>query len=130
MQEEEERGAEEEAQEEEDGGRARVRSKELFGEWQTEAWAPPAVVDGKVPVNAHGNWELWTPAHLPEGAEHLDAPRAAEVAAALGIHYARAFLGSGPRLPPAAPAARRARCVPRDAALRAWALAWGRAVSR
>lgn len=128
QEEEEEGGAEEEAEEEEDGGRARVRGrKELFGEWQTEAWAPPAVVDGRVPVNAHGNWELWTPAHLPEGAEHLDAPRAAEVAAALGIHYARAFLGSGPRLLPAPPAARRAT---RDAALRARALAWGRAGSR
>ena len=111
MQEEEEGGAEEEAEEEEDGGRARVRGrKELFGEWQTEAWAPPAVVDGRVPVNAHGNWELWTPAHLPEGAAHLDAPRAAEVAAALGIHYARAFLGSGPRLPPAPPAVDSVSC--------------------
>ena len=27
----------------------------LFGEWQTEAYRPPHVVNGVVPTNAYGN---------------------------------------------------------------------------
>jgi len=43
----------------------------LFGEWQTEAYQPPWVVDGKVPRNQFGRQDVFTPAMVPIGGTHL-----------------------------------------------------------
>jgi hypothetical protein len=32
----------------------------LFGRWQVQRHVPVPLVDGQVPVNAHGNFELWS----------------------------------------------------------------------
>lgn len=43
----------------------------LFGEWQTEPYQPPYVVDGKVPRNEYGRQDVFTPAMVPIGGSHL-----------------------------------------------------------
>ena len=43
----------------------------LFGLWQTTLYKPPPVVNGKIPRNSYGNWELWTRGHTPAGSVHL-----------------------------------------------------------
>ena len=64
-----------------------------YGEWQTYAWEPPPVENGKIPVNSHGNWEVWTNAHVPRGAVHIDVPRVDQTAGLLGIPFVRAVVG-------------------------------------
>jgi hypothetical protein len=32
----------------------------LYGRWQVQRHVPVPLVDGQVPVNAHGNFELWS----------------------------------------------------------------------
>lgn len=43
----------------------------LFGEWQTESYQPPYVVDGRVPRNEYGRQDVFTPAMVPIGGTHL-----------------------------------------------------------
>ena len=65
-----------------------------YGLWQTQEWTPPAVSDeGKVPENSYGNWEVWSPAHVPNGAVHLRLPRIALSAKTLGMHFVPALVG-------------------------------------
>ncbi|MAJ97021.1 MAG: hypothetical protein CMI56_00205 [Parcubacteria group bacterium] len=64
-----------------------------YGEWQTYAWNPPPVQNGEIPTNSHGNWEVWTSAHVPHGAVHIDIPRIHQTAALLNIPFVRAVVG-------------------------------------
>jgi hypothetical protein len=32
----------------------------LYGHWQVQRHVPVPLVDGQVPLNAHGNFELWS----------------------------------------------------------------------
>jgi hypothetical protein len=45
----------------------------LFGEWQTEPFTPPPYNGGPLPLNAHGNFELWRgdTRFLPAGLVYL-----------------------------------------------------------
>lgn len=43
----------------------------LFGEWQTEPYQPPWVVDGRVPRNDYGRQDVFTPDMVPIGGTHL-----------------------------------------------------------
>jgi xeroderma pigmentosum group C-complementing protein len=43
----------------------------LFGEWQTEPYQPPWVVDGRVPRNDYGRQDVFTSAMVPIGGTHL-----------------------------------------------------------
>ncbi|KAL3665337.1 hypothetical protein V7S43_009377 [Phytophthora oleae] len=65
----------------------------LFGLWQTTGFESPSLVDGCVPKNQYGNIEIWSPAHIPEGAIHLRLPRIDTIAEALGIDFAPAVVG-------------------------------------
>ena len=65
----------------------------LYGEWQTDLYVPPAVVDGVVPKNDKGSWEMWTAAHLPRGAAHVTLPGAEQIARKLGLDFSRALTG-------------------------------------
>ena len=80
-------GEEEEEEEEEEG------EVFLYGEWQTEPWDPPAAKDGVVPKNDRGNVDLHGAALPPPGTVHVNLPRIARVARALGIDYASALVG-------------------------------------
>jgi xeroderma pigmentosum group C-complementing protein len=68
---------------------------ELFGEWQTTAYQPPAAQDGAVPRNAFGNWELWggDARFLPAGCAHLSAPYIAGTARDCGVDCVEAVVG-------------------------------------
>eukprot|EP00053_Salpingoeca_punica_P015595 m.144064 g.144064 ORF g.144064 m.144064 type:complete len:724 (-) comp16757_c0_seq1:457-2628(-) len=70
-----------------------VEDVDLFGEWQTTDYVPPAVVDGIVPKNEFGHVDLFTPAMLPSGGAFLDDVRYVKVAALLGVSCARAVSG-------------------------------------
>lgn len=66
----------------------------LYGKWQTEVWTPPPVsAEGRVPRNEFGNWEVWSPGHVPRGAVHLQLPNVRKAAAHLGVDYVRAVCG-------------------------------------
>ena len=66
---------------------------EIFGEWQTERYKPPVVVDGKIPRNAYGNVDLFHPDMLPIGAVHLKLPGLNRVATELGVDCVPACIG-------------------------------------
>ncbi|KAF9953390.1 hypothetical protein BGZ72_005461 [Mortierella alpina] len=65
----------------------------LFGEWQTEPYQPPWVVDGKVPRNQYGRQDVFTPAMVPIGGTHLKGRNIARVARQLGVDYVEAVTG-------------------------------------
>lgn len=65
----------------------------LFGQWQTEDYVPPPVVDGKIPRNEFGNVELFKPSMLPKGASHIRIQGIQKVAKKLNIDYASAVVG-------------------------------------
>lgn len=53
----------------EDGGEGRMAR--LYGKWQTELFVPPSIVDGYIPRNSFGNFELFHAHMLPQGAVHV-----------------------------------------------------------
>lgn len=62
----------------------------LFGEWQTEPYWVPPIADDQLPVNAHGNMEVWggDARLLPLGASLVTAPHALLCAKRLGVPFA------------------------------------------
>ena len=54
-------------------------------------FVPEPLVDGIVPRNEYGNFEVWSEADVPCNAEHLDMSY--KLAEKLGISYARAMVG-------------------------------------
>ncbi|KAF9970639.1 hypothetical protein BGZ65_010986 [Modicella reniformis] len=65
----------------------------LFGEWQTEAYKPPWVVDGKVPRNQYGRQDVFTPDMVPIDGTHLKGRKIGQVARMLGVDYVEAVTG-------------------------------------
>eukprot|EP00941_MAST-03F_sp_MAST-3F-sp1_P002228 g2228.t1 len=72
-----------------------VHDRGLYGEWQTDAWKPPSFSENgnRVPRNEHGNWELWSPGHLPNGCAYLPYRGVAKIAAELGIDHVEPVIG-------------------------------------
>ncbi|KAA1096428.1 hypothetical protein PGT21_016568 [Puccinia graminis f. sp. tritici] len=64
----------------------------LFAEWQTELLIPPPIVDGVVPRNGYGNFDLFAPHMLPQGAKHLPYKGIAKTAKKLKVSYADAVV--------------------------------------
>ena len=56
-------------------------------------YVPPKVENGVIPTNSYGNYELWSPAHLPEGCVHMPYAGIAGTAKQLGIQFAKAMTG-------------------------------------
>ena len=50
-------------------------------------------MNGIVPKNHKGSWEMWTPAHLPIGAVHVTLPGAASIALKLALDFSNALTG-------------------------------------
>ncbi|RKP08465.1 hypothetical protein THASP1DRAFT_29729 [Thamnocephalis sphaerospora] len=65
----------------------------LYGYWQTEPYAAPPVVSGKIPKNGYGNIDLFQPEMLPPGGVHLPQRGIAKIARKLDIDYAEAVTG-------------------------------------
>ncbi len=76
-----------------EGGGGGGKEACLYGEWQTDLYEPPAVVNGIVPKNDKGSWEMWTTAHLPRGAAHVKLRGAANIARKLGLDFSPALIG-------------------------------------
>lgn len=66
---------------------------DLFGSWQTDPLVIAPCVNGKVPRGIHGNVDLWTPAHLPNGTAHVNLPYAKIAARKLQVDFAPAMTG-------------------------------------
>lgn len=66
---------------------------EVFGEWQTDPYKPPVIVDGKIPRNRFGNVELFHPDMLPIGGVHLKLPGLNRIAQELGVDCVPAVVG-------------------------------------
>ena len=69
------------------------RKVDVFGHWQTEVYAPPPVIDGKIQRNEYGNIELFQPSMLPKGACHIQLPGIHRIAKLLDIDFAPAMMG-------------------------------------
>ena len=56
---------------------------------------PPKVINGILPKNKFGNYELWSPQHLPENCIHLSFSTndCVRVCAKLNIQYMKALVG-------------------------------------
>ncbi|MBW0486928.1 hypothetical protein O181_026643 [Austropuccinia psidii MF-1] len=65
----------------------------LYAEWQTELLIPPPILDGIIPRNAYGNFDLFAPHMLPRGAKHLPYKGIAKTAKKLKVSYADAVVG-------------------------------------
>ncbi|KAI0566790.1 DNA repair protein Rad4 [Gracilaria domingensis] len=109
---------------------------QLFGEWQTKRLEISPCMNGKVPRGVHGNVDLWTLDHLPDGAEHINVPHAKVAARKVGVDCAPAMTGfdirggrSIPRIEGVVVAAENADVV-RDAAREIGRLAHERAEKR
>ncbi|KAI8059669.1 hypothetical protein BDF21DRAFT_369797 [Thamnidium elegans] len=63
-----------------------------YGEWQTQLYVPPPIVNGKIVKNAYGNIDLFTPTMLPKGAAHIPIKGISKMANKLGINYADAVV--------------------------------------
>ena len=70
------------------------RGVPLYGRWQTERYTPGRVqVPGMVPVNEHGNVEVFQSWMVPIGCVHVRGREAKRAAIALGMNYAEALVG-------------------------------------
>ncbi|ODV83317.1 hypothetical protein CANARDRAFT_189091, partial [[Candida] arabinofermentans NRRL YB-2248] len=65
----------------------------LYSEQQTELYVPPAIVNGKLKVNAFGNIDVYEPWMIPDGAVHLEGKHSEKAAKLLGLEYAPAAVG-------------------------------------
>ncbi|KAF9428917.1 hypothetical protein BGZ94_000528 [Podila epigama] len=65
----------------------------LYGEWQTEPYQPPYVMDGRVPRNEYGRQDVFTPAMVPIGGTHLKGRNISRVARMLGVDSVEAVTG-------------------------------------
>jgi hypothetical protein len=54
----------------------------LYGPWQVQHHVAEPLVNGQVPVNEHGNFELWSSRHLPPNAAHVVVEGSKETAVA------------------------------------------------
>lgn len=69
----------------------------LYADFQTKLYIPPPIEDGKVPKNAYGNIDIYTPSMIPENGCLIQSSdfsmKVAEYAAKLiGIDYAKAIV--------------------------------------
>ncbi|KAG9246636.1 hypothetical protein BJ878DRAFT_455843 [Calycina marina] len=65
----------------------------LYTEEQTELYAPPPVVDGRIPKNTFGNIDIYVPSMVPAGGVHIKAEETVTAARLLGIDYSAALTG-------------------------------------
>lgn len=65
----------------------------LYAKFQTQLYAPPPVVKGRVPRNAYGNLDLYVPSMCPPGGTHIRHKLASKAARIIGVDYADAVTG-------------------------------------
>ena len=65
----------------------------LYAAHQTTVYTPPPVLSSRIPKNAYGNLDIYTPSMVPPGGIHIPHPSTARAAKILGIDYADAVTG-------------------------------------
>jgi xeroderma pigmentosum group C-complementing protein len=65
----------------------------LYAFFQTTLYVPPPVREGRVPRNAYGNLDIYTPSMIPAGGTHVRDAQAGRAALLLRIDYADAVTG-------------------------------------
>ena len=65
----------------------------LYALFQTEPYAAPPVVNGRVPKNAFGNIDIYVSSMIPPGGVHIRHPESSRAARVLGIDYSDAVTG-------------------------------------
>ena len=65
----------------------------IYAHFQTEVYKPPPVVQGRIPKNAYGNLDIYTPSMVPPGGVHIVRPGTSHAAKILGVDYADAVTG-------------------------------------
>lgn len=65
----------------------------VYAHFQTDVYKPPPVVQGRIPKNAYGNLDIYTPNMVPPGGVHIVRPGASHAAKILGVDYADAVTG-------------------------------------
>ena len=65
----------------------------VYAEYQTDAYEPAPVENGRVPKNSFGNLDVYVPSMIPGGAIHIQHPMTVKAARLLGIDYAEAVTG-------------------------------------
>lgn len=68
-------------------------SVSLYSFNQTMEYRPASVKDGKIPKNAYGNLDIYTPTMIPPGASHISHPETRRVARLIGVDSADAVTG-------------------------------------
>ncbi|KAJ3345908.1 hypothetical protein HDU83_003581 [Entophlyctis luteolus] len=66
---------------------------DLFGEWQTIECIPEPLINGKIPRNKFGNFELMHENMMPQWGAHIRLPGAAAMARSLGFDFAPVMIG-------------------------------------
>ena len=65
----------------------------MYAAFQTKPYIAPPVVNGRIPKNTFGNFDIYVPSMVPKGGvhiKHIDTSRAARI---IGIDYADAVTG-------------------------------------
>ncbi|KAK5124853.1 hypothetical protein LTR85_001043 [Meristemomyces frigidus] len=70
-----------------------VTTTALYAANQTELYIPPPVVRGRIPRNAYGNLDIYTPSMVPAGGAHIRHPLTQQAATVLRIDFADAVTG-------------------------------------
>ncbi|KAI9336136.1 Rad4 beta-hairpin domain 3-domain-containing protein [Obelidium mucronatum] len=66
---------------------------DLYGEWQTQPCVPETLVNGKIPRNRFGNFEILHENMMPEWGARVKLPGASQVAKKLGIDCVPVMIG-------------------------------------
>lgn len=73
--------------------REKSNTDEFYASFQTEVYVAKLIVDGNVPVNSFGNFELFHENMLPNNAVHIKHTGIEKIAKQLNISYAPALVG-------------------------------------
>lgn len=70
-----------------------AKTTALYAAIQTELYVPPPVVRGRIPRNAYGNLDIYTPSMVPAGGVHIRHPLTQQAAKVMRIDSAEAVTG-------------------------------------
>lgn len=65
----------------------------LYEIHQTRVYTAPPIVNGRIPKNAYGNLDIYTPSMIPPGGVHVQHPDTVRAAKLVGIDFADAVTG-------------------------------------
>jgi len=73
--------------------RGKEGAKDVYAEWDTEAYDVGDVIDGIVPRNEYGNIEVWSTLHVPRNGVYIEDEFAVNAAKRIQVDAAPAVIG-------------------------------------